>query len=126
MSVREEFQDFISNGNMVDVAVGFVMGVIFRDLITSLVDNVIMPIVAIPFGEPNFDAIIWQVRDSDITIGAFLTSLVSFFLVAVGLFFFFVKPMNAWRARQEADAEEPEGPSEIELLTEIRDQLATR
>jgi large conductance mechanosensitive channel len=127
MSVREEFQDFISNGNMVDVAVGFVMGVIFRDLINSLVDNIIMPIVAIPFGEPNFDAIVWEINDSQITIGAFLTALVSFFLVAVGLFFFFVKPMNAWRARQQAEADaEPEAPSEIELLTQIRDQLANR
>jgi large conductance mechanosensitive channel len=125
MSVREEFQDFVANGNMVDVAVGFVMGAIFKDLIDSLVGNIIMPIVAIPFGEPNFDAIVWTVNDSDITVGAFLTSLVAFFLVAVGLFFFFVKPMNVYRSRQRAQhVDEPEGPTEVELLTQIRDSLA--
>ncbi len=123
MSMRSEFQEFIANGNMVDIAVGFVMGAIFRDLVTSLVDNVIMPIVAIPFGEPNFDAIIWTVNDSQITIGTFLTSLVSFFLVALGLFFF-VKPMYMWRRRSGMVDDVEEGPTEVELLTQIRDQLA--
>ena len=122
MGIRSEFQDFVANGNMVDVAVGFVMGAIFKDLVDSLVGNIIMPIVAIPFGEPNFDAIVWTVNGSDITVGAFLTSLVAFFLVAVGLFFFFVKPMNVYRARQ--GAREPVGPTEVDLLTQIRDSLA--
>ena len=124
MSMRTEFQEFIANGNMVDIAVGFVMGAIFRDLITSLVDNIIMPVVAIPFGEPNFDAIVWTINDSDITVGAFVTSVVSFVLVAFGLFFFFVKPMNVWRRRTGMVDDVEEGPTEVELLTEIRDQLA--
>ena len=124
MSMRSEFQEFIANGNMVDIAVGFVMGAIFRDLVTSLVDNIIMPIVAIPFGEPNFDAIVWTINDSQITIGTFLTSVVSFVLVAFGLFFFFVKPVNAWRERTGADEESADdAPTEVELLTQIRDQL---
>ena len=125
MSMRSEFQEFVANGNMVDIAVGFVMGAIFRDLVTSLVDNIIMPVVAIPFGEPNFDAIVWTINDSQITIGTFLTSLVSFFLVAFGLFFFFVKPMNAWRRHTGMVEDVEEGPTEVELLTEIRDQLAS-
>jgi len=124
MSMRSEFREFVANGNMVDIAVGFVMGAIFRDLVTSLVDNVIMPIVAIPFGEPNFDAIVWTINDSQITIGTFLTSLVSFLLVALGLFFFFVKPMNVWRRRSGMDDDVEDGPTEVELLTQIRDQLA--
>lgn len=125
MSMQSEFRDFIANGNMVDIAVGFVMGAIFRDLVTSLVDNIIMPIVAIPFGEPNFDAIVWTINDSNITVGAFITSVVSFLLVAAGLFFFFVKPMNAWRRHAGMVDDEEAGPSEVELLTQIRDQLAS-
>ncbi len=58
----QEFRDFIAKGNMIDIAVGFIMGAAFIALIGALVDNVLMPIVAIPFGEPSFDNIIWQLR----------------------------------------------------------------
>lgn len=127
MSMRKEFQEFIAGGNVVDIAVGFVMGAIFTALVTSFVDNIIMPIVAIPFGEPSFDTIIWKVNGSEILVGTFLTALVAFLLTALGLFFFFVKPINAWRARTaKAIVEEEAGPTEVELLTQIRDSLAGR
>ncbi len=120
----QEFRDFVARGNMVDLAVGFVMGAAFKGLVDALVANVIMPIVAIPFGQPNFDAIVWTVNGSEIMIGAFITALVSFLLVALGVFLFIVKPYNAYRSRVEAAEEEEEaGPSELELLTEIRDSL---
>lgn len=120
----QEFRDFVARGNMVDLAVGFVMGAAFKGLVDALVANVIMPIVAIPFGQPNFDAIVWTVNGSEIMIGAFITALVSFILVAIGVFLFIVKPYNAYRSRQEAAEEEEEaGPSEVDLLMEIRDNL---
>lgn len=125
MSVRKEFTDFIAGGNIVDIAVGFVMGAAFGALVKSLVDTIIMPLIAIPFGEPNFDTIIWTVNGSEILVGSFLTAIVTFLMVGAGVFFFIVKPMNAYRARRASD--EPEGaagPTEIELLTEIRDSLA--
>jgi large conductance mechanosensitive channel len=125
--MRKEFQEFIAGGNVVDIAVGFVMGAIFTALVTSFVDNIIMPIVAIPFGEPSFDTIIWTVNDSEILIGTFLTGLVAFLLTALGLFFFFVKPINMWRERTaKAVVDEEAGPTEVELLTQIRDSLAGR
>lgn len=125
--MRKEFQEFIAGGNVVDIAVGFVMGAIFTALITSFVDTIIMPIVAIPFGEPSFDSIIWTVNDSQILIGAFLTALVAFLLTALGLFFFFVKPVTMWRERTaKAVEDEIAGPTEVELLTQIRDSLAGR
>jgi large conductance mechanosensitive channel len=127
MSMRKEFQEFIAGGNVVDIAVGFVMGAIFTALITSFVDSIIMPIVAIPFGEPSFDSIIWTVNDSQILAGSFLTALVAFLLTALGLFFFFVKPINLYRQRTtKAVEEEPAGPTEVELLTQIRDSLRNR
>ena len=69
----QEFRDFIAKGNMIDIAVGFIMGAAFTALIGALVDDVLMPIVAIPFGEPSFDALIWTVNGSEILIGSFIT-----------------------------------------------------
>lgn len=122
----QEFRDFIAKGNMIDIAVGFIMGAAFTALVGALVDTVLMPIVAIPFGEPNFDAIIWTINGSEILIGSFITALVMFLLVAIAVFFFIVKPYNAYRAKMEPEVdEEPSGPTEIELLTQIRDSLAS-
>ena len=73
----QEFRDFIAKGNMIDIAVGFIMGAAFIALIGSLVDNILMPIVAIPFGEPSFDSIIWTINDSQILIGSFITAIVA-------------------------------------------------
>ena len=124
--MMQEFRDFIAKGNMIDIAVGFIMGAAFTALVGALVENVLMPIVAIPFGEPNFDAIVWTVNGSEIMIGSFITALVMFLLVAVAVFFFIVKPYNAYRARlEETVEEEPSGPNEIDLLTEIRDALTS-
>jgi large conductance mechanosensitive channel len=125
--VIQEFRDFIAKGNMIDIAVGFIMGAAFTAVIGSLVENVLMPIVAIPFGEPNFDAIIWTVNDSKIMIGSFLTAVVSFLLIAVAVFLFIVKPYNAYRELTETkEADEGTGPTEVDLLIEIRDALAHR
>ena len=119
----QEFKDFVAKGNVIMLAVGFIMGVAFQAVVSSLVENVIMPIVAIPFGEPSFDDVVWTINESDILVGSFLTSAVVFLLTALAVFLFIVKPYNAWEARQ-TDDETPGGPSEIDLLTEIRDSLA--
>ena len=120
----QEFRDFIAKGNMIDIAVGFIMGAAFTALIGSLVNDVLMPIIAIPFGEPSFDSIVWTVNGSEILIGSFITQLVAFLLVAVAVFLFIVKPYNAYRKLTEVAEEEESAPTEVELLTEIRDALA--
>ena len=121
----QEFRDFISKGNMIDIAVGFIMGAAFTSVVGSLVENVLMPIVAIPFGEPNFDQVVWTINKSEIMIGSFVTAAVSFLLVAVAVFLFIVKPYNSFRNLVgRGEPEEAPGPTEIELLTEIRDSLA--
>lgn len=122
-----EFKEFIAQGNVVMLAVGFIMGVAFQGVVTSLVDNVIMPIVAIPFGQPNFDELTVQVGDSVIMYGAFVTAAVIFLLTAIAVFFFIVKPYNALSSRYgKSKDEEVAGPTELELLTEIRDLLRSR
>ena len=121
----QEFRDFIAKGNMIDIAVGFIMGAAFTAVIGALVEQVLMPIIAIPFGEPSFDSIIWTINGSEILIGSFITAVVAFLLIAVAVFFFIVKPYNAYQARMGSD-EEDAGPDEVELLTQIRDSLANR
>ena len=120
----QEFKDFIAKGNMIDIAVGFIMGVAFTALVTRLVEDVLMPIIAIPFGEPSFNAITWEINGSIILVGSFLTALVAFLLVAIAVFLFIVKPYNAYKAGVEEAEEEDEGPTEVELLTQIRDSLS--
>jgi len=84
-----------------------------------------MPIIAIPFGQPDFTSLTWTVNGSVIAWGSFVTAAVVFVLTALAVFLFIVKQYNAYQARQAgAQDEEETGPSEIDLLTEIRDALS--
>lgn len=126
-SMLQEFRDFVAKGNVVMLAVGFIMGVAFQAVVNSLVEHVIMPIVAIPFGEPNFSALTFEVNGSVIMWGSFVTAAVVFILTALAVFLFIVKPYNVFMERRavEDEAAEP-GPTEAELLVEIRDALKSR
>ena len=121
-----EFKEFDNRGNLLVVAIGFVMGAPFTGLVTALVENVIMPIVAIPFGKPNFDGVfIVRANDAEVRFGAFLTVAVTFVLVAFVLFLI-MKVYNRAMVRKEAEAPAAASPSEIDLLIEIRDELRAR
>jgi large conductance mechanosensitive channel len=125
--MTREFKEFIAKGSVIMLAVGFIMGVAFQRVVTSLVESVIMPIVAIPFGEPSFDSLSITVNDSVIAWGSFVTAAVSFLLTALAVFVFIVKPYNVFADRFAREQEEADsGPSEVELLTEIRDTLRER
>jgi len=114
----DEFRQFINKGNLVAIAIGFVMGSAFTGLVTALVENVIMPLVAIPFGKPNFDgALILEINDAQIKFGAFLTVAVTFVSIALVLFVM----LKIYNRATGDEAVTP--PSEIGLLTEIRDEL---
>ncbi len=124
--LMQEFKEFAMGGNLVEIAVGLVMALALTALIGALVDTVLMPIVGIIFGEPTFDQVmILTINESEIRFGSFITALVTFLSIAFAVYFFVVKPYNAYKARVAAGDEEPAaGPSEIDLLTEIRDSLA--
>lgn len=124
--LMKEFKDFAFGGTLIEVAVALVMALALVALIGGLVDHVLMPIVGILFGEPNFNsALVLTINDSEIRFGSFLTELVTFIGIALAVYFFVVKPYKAYQARVSAGEEEPAaGPSEIDLLTEIRDSLA--
>lgn len=119
----KDFKEFAVGGNLVEIAVGLVMALAFAALVTAFVENLIMPIVAGIFGEPNFDGL-WAVPvgDAEMQFGTFVTALVTFLSVAFAIYFFVVKPYQGYKAKHEEPAEEA-GPSEVDLLTQIRDSL---
>lgn len=121
----KELRDFIAKGDVIMLAVGFIMGVAFASLVTSVVEHLIMPIVAIPFGEPEFSQLTLEVNGSVIRYGSFLTAFTVFLLTAIGVFLFIVKPYNAWKKRAD-ERDEETAPTQVELLTQIRDALESR
>ncbi len=124
--ILKEFKDFIARGNLVELAVAFVMGAAFGALVTAFIDHIVNPIIGAIFGQPNFSTLtidLWG--DAVLRYGAFLTALLTFVTVAASVFFFVVKPYNAYlQRRRSGDEEEPAAPPEdITLLREIRDAL---
>lgn len=117
------FKDFVMRGNVVDLAVAVVIGAAFGTVVKSFVD-VIMSLIGKIGGEPNFD--LWKPRD--VPLGAFLTALVAFLMVAAAIYFAVVLPLNKLAERRARGVEpETQAPSEeIALLTEIRDALRAR
>lgn len=128
MKILKEFKDFITRGNLIDLAVAFIIAGAFATVVGGLVSFLIMPLVAAIFGQPSFQGLTFTLNEAAIPYGQFITVLVNFLLVAAAVFFFIVKPYNMWRARRaEAETAAPEAapePSEeVLLLRQIRDQL---
>ena len=123
------FKEFALGGNLVEIGVGLVMALALVALITSLVENVLMPIIgALTGGAGDGLAELWAVtvNDSVIMFGAFAAAFVTFLSVAAAVYFFIVKPYQAYQARTADEEEADPGPSEVDLLTQIRDSLAAR
>jgi large conductance mechanosensitive channel len=99
------FRDFLDQGNVVQLAVAVVIGVAFGAVVTALVVDVVNPIIAIPFGKPNFDTLVLTINGSNIKYGTFLTALIAFVLIAAGVYFFFVMPYNRLQSRLRKPAE---------------------
>jgi large conductance mechanosensitive channel len=123
--VIKEFREFILRGNLVDLAVAVVIGTAFGAVVTSLVANLVTPLIAAVGGQPDFSALKFTVNGSEFRYGAFLNALISFLVIAAVVFFLVIKPVNALLARTRHPEEpEPESPTaDVQLLTEIRDLL---
>lgn len=120
------FKDFIMRGNVVDLAVAVVIGAAFSLIIGALVTGIINPLIAAIFGKPNLDSVgTFTINNAAFSIGVVLTAIVNFILVAAAIYFFVVLPMNALKERTKKE-DEAAGPTEVELLTEIRDSLKQR
>ena len=101
----KEFRDFLMRGNLVELAVAFVMGLAFAALISSFVDNLVMPIVAMIIGKPDFSDLTFTINDAVFRYGAFLTAAITFVSTAAAIFFFVVKPANSLKSRFETQEE---------------------
>lgn len=119
----KEFRDFLMRGNIVDLAVAVVIGLAFGALVTSLVENLLTPIIAAVIEKPDFSNLTFTINGSVFRYGSFLNALIAFVSIAAAVFFFVVKPMDALQARRGTKAEEDEIAEDIALLTEIRDEL---
>jgi large conductance mechanosensitive channel len=119
----KEFKEFLLRGNIVDLAVAVVMGAAFGAVVTSLVSDLLTPVIAAVFGTSDFSRLTFTINDSLFKYGSFLNALISFVSIAAAVFFFVVKPMNAVKNRFGGPEEEAAKSDEVVLLTEIRDAL---
>jgi len=104
--VIQEFRDFLFRGNIIELAVAFVMGVAFAAVVNSLVDNLVMPVIAMIIGKPDFNDLTFTINDAVFRYGAFITDVIQFLAIAAAVFFFIVKPVQAMMARRAAPVEE--------------------
>ena len=99
----KDFKEFLLRGNLVDVAVGIVIGVAFAALVTAFVADLITPLLAAIGGKPNFDNLSFTINSSHFLYGAFINALISFLIIAAVIFFLVVKPVNALMARRRTE-----------------------
>ena len=119
----KEFRDFLLRGNIVELAIAFVMGVAFAAVVNSFVNNLVMPIVAMIIGKPDFSNLTFTINDAVFRYGAFITDAITFIATAAAVFFFVVKPMNALMKRVAKPTEEEISDEERrhqELLAALR------
>ena len=119
----KEFKDFLLRGNLVELAVALVMGLAFAALISSFVDDLVMPVIAMIIGKPDFNGLTFTINDAVFRYGAFITALITFIATAAAIFFFVVKPVNAVMSRMQKPAEDEVTDDERrhqELLAALR------
>ncbi|HET6431588.1 large-conductance mechanosensitive channel protein MscL [Dyella sp.] len=141
MSMIKEFKEFAMRGNVVDLAVGVVIGAAFGKIVTSLVNDVIMPPIGLVTGGVDFSRLRWVLKPADnsdpahkvaevaIQYGAFINTVIQFIIIALAIFFV-VKVINRMNRKQEQAAAAPAAPAapppDVVVLTEIRDLLRQR
>mgnify|MGYP001737590900 FL=1 len=122
-----EFKAFIARGNVLDMAVGIIIGSAFTAIVTSLVNDIIMPIVGVIIGGIDFSGLKATVGSSAINYGLFIQAIINFLLIALTVFIIIKALSKAKRKQTEEPVEEEPAPTpEVELLTEIRDLLSKR
>ncbi len=133
----QKFKKFAFQGNVLDMAVGVVIGTAFKDIVTKLVDCIIMPLVGILTGGNDLAALSFKVKDATVAYGVFLQAIVDFFIIAAAIFVMItamgkVREAAEKLAHKQTEEEEaaapaaPTAPTEAELLAEIRDLLKNK
>jgi large conductance mechanosensitive channel len=122
-TMLREFKDFLFRGNIIELAVAFVVGLAFAALVNSLVENLLMPVIAMIIGKPDFSDLTFTINDAVFRYGAFLTDAIQFLAIAAAVFFFVVKPVDAMARRRAAPVEKgmpDEERRHQELLAALR------
>jgi large conductance mechanosensitive channel len=109
MDVLKDFKEFLLRGNLVALAVAVVIGVAFGAVITSLVENIITPLIAAIGGQPDFSGLTFEINSSTFHYGLFINALISFIIIAAVIFFLVIRPVNALVERSRRG--EPEDPT---------------
>lgn len=124
----KEFKEFISRGNVIDLAVGVIIGAAFGKIVTSLVNDVLMPLIGILFGGLDLTNLTFKLKDASINYGTFLQNVIDFLIVSVCIFVLvkFVNKLTNLRKKEEIKEEKKEEPKksdEVLLLEEIKEEL---
>lgn len=121
----KDFKAFLLRGNVVDLAVGVVIGTAFGAVVTSLVKDLITPLIGAVGGTPDFSGLSFTVNNSKFMYGEFINALISFVVIAAVVFFFVVKPINMLLVRVSRGKEAEPAPKDpqLEVLEDIRDAL---
>lgn len=117
----KDFKAFAFQGNVVDLAVAVIIGAAFGQIVTALVDNIIMPLIGGLFNGVNFENLVYKIGDAEVAYGMFIQSVFDFFLIA--LFIFLALRFVLRRKNEDEEEEEEEVDTHEVLLTEIRDLL---
>ena len=119
----KEFKEFISRGNVVDMAVGVIIGSAFGKIVSSLVDNILMPFIGILIGGIDFTSLTLKINDATIAYGVFLQSIIDFLIIAASIFVM-MKILNKFEhKKKKEEVKEVKKTDEVLLLEEIRDLL---
>jgi large conductance mechanosensitive channel len=121
----KEFRDFLLRGNIVELAVAFVLGLAFAAVVNSLVNDLVTPLIAMVIGKPDFSDLTFTINDAVFRYGSFLTAVIQFVSIAAAVFFFVVKPVNALMGRFRSPVEEGM-PDEERRHQELLAALKTR
>ena len=114
-----EYKEFVNRGDVVVVAIGLVMALYFKAIVDQIIAALITPLIALIFGESNIAAIGFSISDTFFPIGLVFSALIDFLAVAL-ILFFIIKAYNRFKG---PEVDEDDGPTEIELLAQIRDEL---
>ena len=126
MGILKEFKEFAMRGNVMDMAVGVIIGGAFGKIVSSLVDDVIMPVIGVLTGGVDFIKLSLMVGDAEVKYGMFIQNIIDFLIIAICIFSM-IKVMNSISAKKKEEPAAPAEPSnEEKLLSEIRDLLKNK
>lgn len=125
MSMIQEFKEFAMKGSLIDMAVGIIIGAAVGKMVSTLVENILMPIIGVFMGGVNFQDLSITVGDAAIGYGAFIQAMIDFIIIAF-VIFMILKVISRMKATAEEEKEAEPDPADVALLTEIRDLLKAR